>query len=128
MLTLLLRNSWTITTDENVPFFDQATFGGDFSDRGFDNGRFYGQNSVFASMEIRLQLMHIVFMGIPMDIEMAPFLDGGQVFNSDGFKGKFNVNPGLSVRILNRPNLGIVGNAAIGQDGLIFTGGVTLPF
>jgi len=128
VLTLLIRNSWTFTTDENVPFFDQATFGGDFSDRGFDNGRFYGQNSVFASMEVRLQLMHIVFMGIPMDIEMAPFLDGGQVFNSDGFHGRFNINPGMSVRILNRPNLGIVGNAAIGQDGLIFTGGVTLPF
>ncbi len=128
VLTLLLRNSWTFTTDENVPFFDQATFGGDFSDRGFDNGRFYGQHSVFVSMEIRLQLMHIVFMGIPMDIEMAPFVDGGQVFTSNGFDGQFNINPGMSVRILNRPNLGIVGNAAIGQDGLIFTGGVTLPF
>ena len=128
LITLLLRNSWTFTTDQNIPFFDQAKFGGDFSDRGFDNGRFYGQHSVFASMEIRVQMMSIVFMGIPMDIEMAPFLDAGQVFNSDGFQGKFNVNPGMSVRILNRPNLGIVGNAAVGQDGIIFTGGVTLPF
>jgi hypothetical protein len=39
-----------------------------------------------------------------------------------------SVNPGMSIRILNPPNLGIIGNAAIGQDGLIFTGGVTLPF
>lgn len=128
ILTLLLRNSWTFTTDENVPFFDQAKFGGDFSNRAFDNGRFYGQHQVFASMELRFQMMHIVFMGIPMDIEMAPFVDAGQVFSSSGFNGLFNVNPGMSIRILNRPNLGIVGNGAIGQDGIIFTGGVTLPF
>ncbi|WP_337866837.1 BamA/TamA family outer membrane protein [Ignavibacterium sp.] len=127
-LTLLLRNSWTLTTDENIPFFEQAKLGGDFSNRAFDNGRFYGQHSVFASMEIRIQTMSIVFMGVPMDLEMAPFLDAGQVFSDAEFKGRFNVNPGMSIRILNRPNLGIVGNAAIGQDGLIFTGGVTLPF
>lgn len=128
LLTLLLRNSWTFTTDENVPFFDQAKLGGDFSNRAFDNGRFYGQHSVFASMEIRVQVMSVVFMGVPMDLEMAPFLDAGQVFSDAGFKGRFNVNPGMSIRILNRPNLGIVGNAAVGQDGLVFTGGVTLPF
>jgi Omp85 superfamily domain len=128
ILTLLLRNSWTFTTDENVPFFDQATLGGDFSNRAFDNGRFYGQHSVFASMEVRFQMMHIVFLGMPMDVQMAPFLDAGQVFSDAGFTGRFNVNPGMSIRILNPPNLGIIGNAAIGQDGLIFTGGVTLPF
>ncbi len=128
ILTLLLRNSWIFTTDENIPFFDQATLGGDFSNRAFDNGRFYGQHSVFASMEIRLHVMHIVFMGMPMDVQMAPFLDAGQVFNNDGIQGRFNVNPGMSIRILNPPNLGIIGNAAYGQDGIIFTGGVTLPF
>ncbi len=128
IITLLLRNSWTLTTDQNIPFFEQAKLGGDFSNRAFDNGRFYGQHSVFASMELRVQIMSVIFMGIPMDVEMAPFLDAGQVFTDAGFKGRFNVNPGMSIRILNRPNLGIVGNAAIGQDGLIFTGGVTLPF
>ncbi|GMR24990.1 MAG: hypothetical protein BMS9Abin39_0264 [Ignavibacteria bacterium] len=128
ILTLLLRNTWIFTTDENIPYFDLATLGGDFSNRAFDNGRFYGQHSVFASMEVRVQMMHIVFMGMPMDVQMAPFLDAGQVFNGDGFTGKFNVNPGMSIRILNPPNLGIIGNAAIGQDGIIFTGGVTLPF
>jgi hypothetical protein len=128
IFTLLLRNSWTFTTDENIPFFDQAKLGGDFSNRAFDNGRFYGQHSVFASMELRIQIMSVVFLGIPMDVEMAPFLDAGQVFTDAGFDGVFNVNPGMSFRILNRPNLGIVGNAAYGQDGLIFTGGVTLPF
>ena len=67
-------------------------------------------------------------MGFPMDLEIAPFLDFGQVFNSTDFEGEFNLNPGLSIRVLNRPNIGIVANGAIGQDGIVFTGGVSLPF
>ncbi len=126
--TLLLRNNWTLTTSEDIPFFDQAHLGGEATLRAFDVGRFYGQHAVFGSMELRYQAMHIVMMGFPMDLEIAPFLDFGQVFNGTGFEGDFNINPGMSMRILNRPNIGIVGNGAIGQDGLVFTGGVSLPF
>lgn len=126
--TLLLRNGGTFTTSEDIPFFDQATLGGEATLRAFDIGRFYGQHSVFGSMELRWQAMHVVMMGFPMDLEIAMFLDAGQVFNSTDFEGEFNFNPGMSMRLLNRPNIGIVGNGAIGQDGLVFTGGVSLPF
>lgn len=126
--TLLLRNSWVLTTSEQIPFFDQATLGGEASLRAFDIGRFYGQHSVFGSVELRYQAMHVVMMGFPMDLEMAPFVDFGQVFNSTDFEGEFNVNPGLSIRVLNKPNIGIVVNGAVGQDGVIYTGGVNLPF
>lgn len=127
-LTLLFRNDWIITTSEYAPFFDQATIGGDFSDRAFDGGRFYGQNMVFASMEIRYQVFHMDLMGTPWTIELAPFLDAATIFNSDGFNGRVNINPGMSMRMLNKPNVGMVGNIAWGQDGIILTGGVQLPF
>ncbi len=126
--TLLLRNAVTLTTSEDIPFFDQATLGGDKTLRAFDIGRFYGQHSLFGSVELRYQAMHKVLMGFPMDLEIAPFVDFGQVFNSTDFEGDFNINPGLSMRVLNKPNIGIVANGAIGQDGLVFTGGVNLPF
>ncbi|RMF57109.1 MAG: hypothetical protein D6748_11930 [Calditrichaeota bacterium] len=126
--TLLLRNRWVLTTSEQIPFFDQATLGGEASLRAFDIGRFYGQHSVFGSVELRYLAMHVVMMGFPMDLEMAPFVDFGQVFNSTDFEGDFNVNPGLSIRVLNKPNIGIVVNGAVGQDGLTYTGGVNLPF
>ncbi|MFQ5652663.1 MAG: BamA/TamA family outer membrane protein [bacterium] len=126
--TLLLRNSWMFTTSENIPFFDQATLGGVASLRAFDMGRFYGRHSVFGSVELRYQAMHKVIMGFSMDLELAPFLDFGQVFNSTDFEGEFNFNPGLSMRVLNRPNVGFIANGAHGQDGLVFTGGVSLPF
>lgn len=126
--TLLLRNGWTFTTSEDIPFFDQATLGGEATLRAFDIGRFYGQHSVFGSMELRFQVMHMIMMGFPMDLEIAPFLDFGQVFNGSDFDGGFNINPGMSMRVLNRPNIGIVANGALGQDGIVFTGGVSLPF
>ncbi len=126
--TLLLRNSWMFTTSENLPFFDQAALGGEASLRAFEVGRFYGQHSVFGSVELRFQAMHKVIMGFSMDLEIAPFLDFGQVFNSTDFEGEFNFNPGLSMRVLNRPNIGFIANGAVGQGGLVFTCGVSLPF
>jgi len=127
-LTFVVRSLATFTTSDEIPFFDQAQFGGEFSDRGFVQGRYYGQNSAFASMEMRYLVMRIGVLGMPMEIEMAPFLDVGQVFAAGNFDGPFNVNPGLSLRMLNKPNVGIVSNGAFGRDGFILTGGVELPF
>jgi len=127
-LTFVVRAQATLTSSADIPFFEQASFGGAFSDRGFVPGRFYGQHSMFASMEMRVLMMRVGLLGMPMEIEMAPFLDVGQVFADTGFDGEFNVNPGLSLRMLNKPNVGIVSNGAFGQDGFILTGGVELPF
>jgi len=127
-MTLVLRHALTLTTSDAIPFFDQAEFGGGFSDRGFTSGRFYGRHAVFGSMELRYQVMTVNMLGVPMEVEMAPFLDMGQVFDNDRFGGRFNVNPGMSVRLLNKPNVGIVSNGALGQDGFVLTGGVQLPF
>ena len=65
-------------------------------------------------------------MSFPMTILMSAFLDGGQVFNSE-FGDDFNLNPGMSVRMANPPNVGFTFNVAYGQDGLLSTGGITLP-
>ena len=70
----------------------------------------------------------MVVLGMPMDGELAPFGDAGQGVEKTPFKGKVNVNPGVSMRILNRPNVGLIVNWAHGQDGGQFTGGVSLPF
>jgi|GEM_PF-1312280 len=123
---LVLRSEATVTTSERIPFFDQAQLGGFNSLRAFDEGRFYGQHSVFGSMEIRHTLGSVKVMSFPMTILMGAFLDGGQVFNSE-FGDDFNLNPGMSVRMANPPNVGFTFNVAYGQDGLLSTGGITLP-
>lgn len=128
MFTFLIRNNWTFTTSDRIPFFEQATIGGDFSDRAFDGGRFFGQHMGFLSFEFRYQAFHMNLMGTPWTIELAPFLDMSQVFSDNSINGRFNINPGISLRMLNKPNVGMVGNIAYGQDGIILTGGVQLPF
>jgi len=127
-VTLLLRNRWQFTSSGDVPFFEQARLGGNLSLRAFEMGRFRGQHAVFGSAEIRFLVFSTVFYGLPFEVEVAPFLDVGQVFNDNGFDGEFNLAPGGSLRLLNRPNVGIIGNLAYGQDGVVLTGGVTLPF
>lgn len=126
--TLLLQNRWEHVTQSNIPFWELPGLGGADTLRAFDSGRFVGQSSVLASAELRIQAMHTVVLGMPMDVELAPFVDTGQVFDAGGLGGPFHVNPGLSMRILNRPNVGIVVNVASGRDGPLFTGSVGLPF
>lgn len=123
---LVLRSEATVTTSDRVPFFDQAQLGGFNSLRAFDEGRFYGQHSVFGSMEIRRTVGSIKMMSFPMTILMSAFLDGGQVFNS-AFGDDFNLNPGMAVRMANPPNVGFTFNVAYGQDGIYSTGGISLP-
>lgn len=48
------------------------------------------------------------------------------MFNGS-FGDDFNVNPGVSMRMSNPPNVGLTINVAYGQDGVYSTGGITLP-
>lgn len=127
-INLLIRNHWTFSTSEQIPFFELASLGGPRSLRAFDKGRFSGQHAFFASMEMRYIVMKTTVMGFPMALQMGAFLDIGQVFGKDGFEGKFNLNPGVSIRFVNYPNVGYVFNIAHGQDGINASGKITLPF
>jgi len=123
---LVLRGEATFTTDERLPFFDQAQLGGFNSLQAFDEGRFYGQHSVFGSIEVRHTLGNVKVMSFPMTVLLGTFLDGGQVF-TDEFGDDFNLNPGLAMRFANPPNVGFTLNVAYGQDGFYSTGGISLP-
>ena len=112
---------------DGVPFWELPTLGGAESLRAFGERRYYGPHSMFASLEIRVQAAHMVLLGVPVDVELAPFLDAGQVFGAAALDGRFNWNPGLSVRLLNRPNIGLIISVADGEDGTNVTGGVSLP-
>jgi len=123
---LVLRSEATFTTDERVPFFDQAQLGGFNSLRAFDEGRFYGQHALFGSLELRRKVGNVKVMSFPMTVLVSTFLDGGQVFNSE-VGDDFNLNPGMAVRFANPPNVGFTLNVAYGQDGFYSTGGISLP-
>ena len=128
-LIFLIRNTWTFNSEDNIPFFESAGLGGGSTLRAYDPNRFLGKNSVFGSMEMRYTLFKAKILGYPMSIEMAGFLDAGQVFGrGDELGDELNIDPGISLRMINRPNVGMIFNVASGEDGLYFSGGIGLPF
>ena len=128
-LIVLLRGGLSLKSESDIPFDLLSTLGGINSTRAYDLGRFRGQHSAFGSGEVRYTFGTIPVLGYPMSIEMGAFLDVGQVFgDGEAFGDELNVDPGISIRMINKPNVGLVFNYAIGEDGGYFTGGVGLPF
>jgi len=126
----VMRNEWAFTTEKNIPFYELPSLGGLTSIRAFDINRFRDQHSFYASMEMRYTLGHINVMGFPMAMVMSGFLDAGQVFNEDqklNFSNDFNWAPGVSIRMVNYPNVGYTLNFATAEDGLYISGGISLP-
>ncbi|NNM61858.1 MAG: BamA/TamA family outer membrane protein, partial [Steroidobacteraceae bacterium] len=73
--------------EQNVPFWSLSSIGGDSSVlgeeqplRGYGSGRFYGRNSFSSSVEYRRRVLSLNAMGTHIDIELAPFIDVGEVF------------------------------------------------
>ena len=97
--------------------------------RAYDFERFLGQHAAFASAEVRYSLFSIPILGYPMDIELGAFLDVGQIFGGELSLGDdLKVDPGMTMRMINKPNVGLVFSIADGDDGIYFTGGIGLPF
>jgi hypothetical protein len=66
-----------------------------------------------------------------MDIELGAFVDVGQIFGgteSLALGDDLKVDPGMTMRMINKPNVGLVFSIADGDDGIYFTGGIGLPF
>ncbi len=130
-LTFLIRNEWVFSTEKDIPFYELSSLGGISNIRAFDINRFRDQHSFFASMEMRYTVAKVTVMGFPMAMIMGGFLDMGQVFNDDvslDFENNFNWAPGVSLRLVNYPNVGYTINVARGQDGIYTSGGISLPF
>ena len=128
-MVVLLRNTWIFNTESDIPFYNLADNGGLNSMRAYNEGRFLGQHSFFSSMEMRYTLFKVNVLSYPMSVEMGAFLDVGQVFGDQETLGDdLNVDPGVSMRMINKPNVGLIFNYAWGEDGAYFTGGIGLPF
>lgn len=128
-LVVLMRGALSLKSESNLPFYMLSSIGGLVSSRAYDRERFFGQHSGFVSAEMRYTLFTMPVLGYPMSIEMGAFVDVGQVFgDGEAFGDELNVDPGISIRMINKPNVGIILNYAIGADGGYLTGGVGLPF
>ena len=119
-----------IQGDDDIPFFEQNDVGGRSSLRGFGSGRFVDRNRFFVNAELRTRVYRRNIFGVNAELELAPFLDFGQVFHSsrDLPFDDLHAVGGLGFRGVVRPQ--VVGFVDIGygeQGAAVFTG-LEYPF
>jgi outer membrane protein assembly factor BamA len=114
----------------DTPFWEMSTLGGRRTLRGFGSDRFIDFNRSLASVELRTRVYQRRIFGVNAEIELAPFVETGRVFQrvSDSPLNDLHWVGGLGFRGVVRPQ--IVGFVDIGYGGegsAIFTG-VNYPF
>jgi hypothetical protein len=120
-----------------LPFWALSSIGGDQSDvggqqplRGFGAGRFYDRNAFSASAEVR----HIVWgfdaEATHVDLEIAPFVDLGQVFarTSDFPIDRLHKVGGVAFRGIARPSVVGYVDVGYGSEGAAVFTGLNYPF
>ncbi len=113
-----------------IPFYERPTLGGETTLRGFGHSRFIDDTALLINFEERIPITQLKAFDYRIDLEVAPFLDIGRVMSglSTRHLQKLQVNPGIGLRILARPN--VVGrlDVAYGRDGANLFVGLDYPF
>lgn len=119
-----------LQSNDEVPFFEQNDVGGRRSLRGFGSGRFVDTNSFFASAELRTRVYSRQIFGVNAELELAPFLDFGQVFHSsrDSPFNDLHAVGGLGFRGVVRPQVVGFVDVGLGEQGAAVFTGLEYPF
>jgi hypothetical protein len=115
-----------------IPFYERPTLGGETTLRAFGLSRFIDNTAWLVNLEERIQMVEKKLFDYPIDLEAAPFVDIGRVSRRlDPYRiplKHIQVNPGVGLRLLARPN--VVGrlDVAYGKDGGNVFVGLDYPF
>ncbi len=121
----------------HVPFWALSSLGGDGSEiggsqtlRGYGDGRFYDRNSFSANLELRQNVLSLDAFSTHVDIQLAPFIDTGQVFHSTDTWPITHLHNvfGMGFRGIAAPS--VVGYVDIGKghEGIAVFTGIGYPF
>ena len=126
-----------VPSGHKIPFFDLSSIGGGTSDiageqllRGFGQGRFVDRNSFDTTIELRHHAFSFDAAASHVDIEVAPFLDMGEVSShtgADPFSALHKV-VGIGVRGIARPSVVGYVDMSYGSEGLTIFTGINYPF
>ena len=120
-----------------LPFWALSSLGGDQSDvggeqplRGFGAGRFYDRDEFSASAEVRHTFWSFDAEATHVDLEIAPFVDVGQVFGrtSDFPIERLHTVGGLGFRGIARPSVVGYVDVGYGSEGAAVFTGLNYPF
>jgi Omp85 superfamily domain len=120
-----------------VPFWELSNLGGGESDiggeqqlRSFGSGRYYDRDVFAASVELRHKVYTINAASTSLDIEVAPFIDVGRVFNSTSTSPIDHMHQayGVGFRGIARPSVVGYVDVGVGSDGAAIFTGLNYPF
>lgn len=122
---------------ENAPFWALSTVGGGQSViggtqplRGYGAGRFYGRNAFSATVELRQRVGSIRIANTRLDLQVAPFVDLGQVFSQLGASpvGELHKVVGVGFRGVAAPFVVGYVDVGYGSEGAAVFTGIGYPF
>ena len=122
---------------ERLPFWALSSIGGDTSDvgggqplRGFGAGRFYDRDAFSASAEVRHVFWGFDAEATHVDLEIAPFVDVGQVFHRTSTFPSENLHKvgGVGFRAIARPSVVGYVDVGYGDEGAAVFTGLNYPF
>ena len=129
--TLALRAEidWMTGSDKS-PFYLRNSLGGRRSLRGFGSDRFIDFNRSLASAELRTRVWSHRLFGVDLDVELAPFIETGQVFHDLGDSPVNDLHwvVGNGFRGLVHPQILAFVDVGFGEDGLAVFSGIDYPF
>jgi outer membrane protein assembly factor BamA len=114
----------------DTPFWLRNSLGGRRPLRGYGGDRFVDFNRALLSAELRTRVYERKIFGVNGELELAPFIEAGQVFRHiyDPPLDDLHVVGGMGIRALVRPQLVAFVDIGYGSEGdSIFTG-IDYPF
>jgi outer membrane protein assembly factor BamA len=119
-----------VTGPSDTPFWERSTLGGRRALRGYGSDRFTGFNRSLASAELRTRVYQRKLFGVNAELELAPFLEAGQVFKGVQTNpvGDLHWVYGLGFRGLVRPQIVAFVDVGQGSEGMKVFTGIDYPF
>jgi outer membrane protein assembly factor BamA len=116
--------------DADTPFYELNSLGGRRSLRGYGSQRFVDFNRSLASVELRTRVWSRRLFGVDLDVEVAPFVETGQVFHDIGDSPVHDLHWvfGNGFRGLVHPQILAFVDLGWGSEGLAVFSGVDYPF
>jgi hypothetical protein len=119
-----------MTGDADTPFYELNSVGGRRSLRGFGSQRFVDFNRTLAAVELRTRVWSRRLFGVDLDVEVAPFIETGQVFHDLGDSPVNDLHWvfGNGFRGLVHPRILAFVDLGYGSEGLAVFTGIDYPF
>lgn len=113
-----------------LPFYAMIKLGESTGLRSVGDGRYTGRGKFMFTIEERIRLSRSNLFNFINEIELAPFLDFGTVFDrpADFSTGDFVYAPGISARLVIRPQFVATADFAFGREGTNALVKVGYPF